>query len=142
MLFNKIIKNESEVLNFVIDSLSSNKNLLLTYLNQHCFNIYQTNYNYKNLIDNTFTVFLDGFGVYTALKFLGYKNVQKFNATDLYVKIFQHFSDNNTRVFLIGGNFSKELIFQKANEKKIMISGYHNGYFNDEDIDNLIIKVK
>ena len=138
MLFKKIIKNESEVLNIVTDSLSSNENLLLTYLNQHCFNIYYSNSDYKNLLDNSFTVFLDGFGVYAALKFLGYKNLQKFNATDLYAKLFQHFSESKTEIFLLGGNFTDKLISLKSEEKKLTISGYQNGYFKDEELNSII----
>jgi N-acetylglucosaminyldiphosphoundecaprenol N-acetyl-beta-D-mannosaminyltransferase len=136
MLFNKIIKNESEVINIVIDSLSSNQKLLLTYLNQHCFNIYYSNSEYKNLLDNSFTVFLDGFGVFAALKFLGYKNMQKCNATDLYAKLFQHFSENKTEIFLLGGNFTDKLISQMTREKKLTISGYQNGYFKNEELDS------
>jgi len=138
MLFNKIIKNESEVINIVTDSLSSNQKLLLAYLNQHCFNIYNSNSNYKNLLDSSFTVFLDGFGVYAALKFLGYKNLKKFNATDLYAKLFQHFSNSKTEIFLLGGNFTDKLISLMTKEKKLNISGYQNGYFKDEELNSII----
>ncbi|MCW8810336.1 MAG: WecB/TagA/CpsF family glycosyltransferase [Ignavibacteriaceae bacterium] len=139
MIFNKLIKREADVFQLVVDSLEIQQGILLTYFNQHCFNIYNTNLKYKNLIDNTFTVFLDGYGVYSALKFLGYKNIEKFNATDLYDKILQYFSANHTRLFLIGGNFSEDLINKKANEKKIIITGYNNGYFKLDKLD-LIIK--
>lgn len=138
MLFNKIIKTESEVLNIVIDSISTNENLLLTYLNQHCFNIYYSNSYYRDLLDNSFTVFLDGVGVYSALKFLGYKNIQKFNATDLYTKLFQHFSEIKTEIFLLGGNFTDKLISLKAEEKKLIISGYQAGFFKDEELNSII----
>ena len=138
MIFNKIIKNESEVINIVTDSLSSNQKLLLTYLNQHCFNIYYSNSDYKNLLDNSFTIFLDGFGVYTALKFLGYKDLKKFNATDLYAILFKQFSESKTDIFLLGGDFTDKLISLKSKEKKLTISGYQNGYFNDEELNTII----
>jgi exopolysaccharide biosynthesis WecB/TagA/CpsF family protein len=142
MIFNKLIKSETDVLQLVIDSIESQNGISLTYLNQHCFNIYHNNPNYKNLIDNVFTVFLDGFGVYSALKFLSYKNAQKFNATDLYKKIFQYFAINNTKIFLIGGHFSEDLISRKANENKLIISGYHNGYFKEDDLTGILERIE
>jgi len=138
MLFDKLVKNENEALRIVADALSDNKHLILTYLNQHCFNIYNLDKNYKDLIENNITVFLDGFGVYAALKFLGYKNVQKFNATDLYQKIFQQFSVNQTKLFLIGGNFTDEFISKKTKMKKLNICGYQNGYFKNGEFDVII----
>jgi len=141
MIFNKLIKQETGVFQLVVDSLESQKGISLTYLNQHCYNIYKHNPNYKNLIDTTFTVFLDGYGVYSALKFLGYKNIEKFNATDLYNKILQYFSANHTQMFLIGGDFSEDLINKKANEKKIIIVGYNNGYFQSDELDLIIQRI-
>jgi len=138
MLFNNLIISENEALRIVEDDLSFNKQLILTYLNQHCFNIYKSYSDYKNLLDNNCTVFLDGFGVYAALKFLGYKNVQKFNATDLYYKIFQQFSVNQTKLFFIGGNYTDEFISEKTKEKKLKICGYQNGYFKNGEFDVLI----
>jgi len=138
MLFDKLIKSENEALRIVADALSDNKQLILTYLNQHCFNIYHLDKIYEDLIENNFTVFLDGFGVYAALKILGYKNVQKFNATDLYYKIFQEFSVDQTKLFLIGSSFTGEFISFKAKENKLNICGYQNGYFKDGELDVII----
>lgn len=142
MLFNKVVKNEDEVLKIVENALADEEHLILTYLNQHCFNIYNSNREYKNLLENKFTIFLDGFGVSSALKFLGYKNVQKFNATDLYIKIFQQFSANQTKLFLIGGNFSEEIISEKSNEKNLNVCGYQNGYFSIEENNEIIEKIE
>ena len=138
MIFNKLIKQEKDVINLITKHLKDQKHFLVTYLNQHCFNIYNSNSEYKYLLDNNFIVFLDGFGVYAALKFLGYKRVQKFNATDLYSKIFQSFSINKTKIFLIGSNFSNQIIFQKSEEKNLNFCGYQNGYFNDKVLDKMI----
>ena len=102
-------------------------------MNQHCINIYCSNYEYKNLLDTKFKVFLDGFGVYLTLKLFGYNNVQRFNATDLNEKLFNYFSEKNTRLYLIGGQFNDEFIKEKALQRSINVTGYYNGFFNEED---------
>lgn len=138
MILSKLIRSEEKVIRFILDSLKYRKPVLLTYLNQHCFNIYNKNPEYRNLLDNKFTVFLDGFGVYAALKFLGFKNVEKFNATDLYHKILKKFSSDKTKLFLIGSNFSKEFIMDKAKERMLSVCGYRNGYTLKDDLTELL----
>jgi len=138
MIFNKLFKQEKDIIQLSIDSLKNRKHFLLTYLNQHCFNIYNTHPEYRNLLDNNFTVSLDGFGVYLAVKFLGFKTAQKFNATDLYQKIFQQFSVNQTRLFIIGGNLTDRFIIEKTRMKKLNVCGYQNGYFKHGELDVII----
>ena len=72
-------------------------------------------------------------GVYFALKFLGYKDVERFNATDYFTKLFLQFSKDQNSIFIIGGNFSHKLIKEKSNSLKLNISGYKNGYFLDSE---------
>jgi len=142
MIFDKLYKNEADVLNQIDSSLISKKCRKLTYLNQHCFNIYNSNSEYRILLDNKFEVFLDGIGIYLVLLMLGYKNLQRFNATDLYDKIFNLFSYGQTSLFLIGGKFGKEFITDKAPEKNLNIVGYHNGYFNEQQFLHIVEELK
>jgi N-acetylglucosaminyldiphosphoundecaprenol N-acetyl-beta-D-mannosaminyltransferase len=138
MIFKKLIKSEDDVIKLVSDYSESNGNLLLTYLNQHCYNLYNSSSEYRNLLDHNFIVFADGLGVYSALKFLGYKNLNLFNATDAYIKIFQKFSANRKKIFIIGGRFSGDFIKMKAAEHNLEISGHENGYFQPENFDQVI----
>lgn len=141
MLFDKIIKTETKVLEIVTNELTNKENLILTYLNQHCFNIYNSNKEYKYLLDNTIKVFTDGIGIHTASKFLGYREAKKFNATDLYRKMFQHFSNEKAKLFLIGGDFKDEFVFKTAKQKNIDICGYQNGFYDNEEINKIIEKI-
>jgi len=75
MIFDKIIKDENEVKSIVKETLSNNSNLLLTYFNQNCYNQYILHSKYRKLIDKRFTVYLDGIGMYFALKYLGYEAI-------------------------------------------------------------------
>ena len=137
MLFKKIIKGENEALRIVADALSENKHLILTYLNQHCFNIYYSDPSYKRLIDNELDYYLDGIGIHLALKLFGFRNVKKFNATDLNNILFKQFSEYKTKLFIIGGKFSPG--FLENNGKYNLIScGYRNGYFGEDEFDDLI----
>lgn len=149
MIFDKLYKREIDVLELIDKTLKTGNRSLLTYLNQHCFNLYNSNVEYRNILDKNFEVFLDGIGICFVLKMFGYKNVQRFNATDLNIKIFHRFSERRTALFLIGGKFSKEFVFAKASEKKINVVGYQNGYFSfgdepltEEDILSLVGQIK
>ena len=142
MIFNKLIIKEKDMIQLMISSLNNKEHLSLTYLNQHCFNIYNSHSEYRKLLNNNFAVFIDGFGIYAALKLLGYKDVQKFNASDLYNKIFAVFSKERIKFFLIGGNFKNDFISDITIEKKLNICGYQNGYFEDENLDSIIGKIK
>ncbi|NWF88561.1 MAG: WecB/TagA/CpsF family glycosyltransferase [Ignavibacteriaceae bacterium] len=123
-------------------SLTTRSKILITYFNQHCFNIYNSNNEYKGLIDSRFTVFLDGIGIYTVLKLFGYRDTQRFNATDLNYKIFKVFTVSQTKLFLVGGRFGSELINNQKLEKKLNIVGYQPGYLDEKDIPALIDTIK
>ena len=144
-ILKELIKNENDIHQLIVRSIRDRNNLLLTYFNQHCFNNYIADNKYRTILDQKFTVFFDGVGVYYALKFLGYKVVERFNATDFYAKLFLQFSKDQNSIFIIGGNFSEELIKEKSNSLKLNIAGYKNGYFIDSEmteIANEIIQSK
>lgn len=141
MIFNKLLTDQKLVHEKIMRSIKNSEPLLMTYLNQHCYNIYKKNNTYKKLLNEKFSVFLDGYGLYTALRFLGFNYVQKFNATDFYMKIFQHFSDNHIKVFILGGKFNQELIGQKSEENNLLVTGYRNGYFGEIELENVLREI-
>ena len=141
MIFNKILKNQESVINLVNKSLHQKSNICLTYFNQHCFNIYFSDKSYRNLIDSHFLCYLDGIGMYLALKLFGCKNVRKFNASDLNDIIFSDLIMRKIKVFIIGGTFSEELINKITRENGLIICGYQSGYFNETETYELIDKI-
>lgn len=138
MIFDKVMKNQEAVLNLIYDIFDQKSNICVTYFNQHCFNIYFTKKSYRHLIDTKLYVYLDGFGIYLALKLFGYKNVQKFNASDLNNIIFPELIKRNVKVFIIGGEFSDSFINNITRVKKLNICGYYNGFFKQTETDELI----
>ena len=142
MIFDKIIKDENELASIVKESFNKNSNLLLTYFNQNCYNHYISHSNYKELIDKRFTVYLDGIGIYFALKYLGYESVENFNASDFNDSLFELFAAESKRIFLIGGEFLEKNIFIKAKTDCINIVGYLSGFFENRDHDNLVKSIR
>ncbi len=142
MIFDKIIKDENEIKSIVKESFNKNSNLLLTYFNQNCYNHYISHSNYRELIDKRFTVYVDGIGIYFALKYLSYNSVENFNASDINYCLFDLFAKASKRVFLIGGDFSKKKIFEKAKTDCINIVGYSSGFFENRDYDNLVKSIR
>ncbi len=142
MIFNKLYKQANGVVDLIERTLGTRSNLIITYFNQHCFNVYNSNQEYKNLIDNSFIVFLDGIGIYLTLKLFGYKNVQRFSASDLNGEIFQHFSEQQIPIFLIGGKFSDDFVREKAKNRNLNVVGYYNGFFKEQNLDLVAERIK
>lgn len=129
----KVLKNiiisEKKIFDFCIQSLEENERNIVSYLNQHCFNVYFEDSLYAKYINESkIKLYLDGVGVYYAFRLLYPRlNPQKFNASDFYDKLFQFFIRKKTKVFLIGGNFSEEVI----TNSQLNIVGYSNGFFEE-----------
>jgi N-acetylglucosaminyldiphosphoundecaprenol N-acetyl-beta-D-mannosaminyltransferase len=114
----------------------------LTYFNQNCFNHYISDSDYGELIDKSFTVYLDGIGTYLAMKYLGYKSIENFNASDFNNYLFDLFALESKRIYLIGGDFSEKKVFKKARDNNIKIVGYSAGFFESRDFENLVNSIR
>lgn len=141
MIFKRLIVNESEVFNFINSSLGQKSSKLLTYFNQHCFNIYFSNSDYKELIDAEISFYLDGIGMYFASKLFGIKKSERFNASDLHNRLFERFVNKKTKLFLIGGSFSETVIREIRNKKRLNTCGYEKGFFSDDELPGLIKEI-
>jgi N-acetylglucosaminyldiphosphoundecaprenol N-acetyl-beta-D-mannosaminyltransferase len=140
MIFNKLITDESVILDLIKASIKRNNRLFVTYLNQNCFNVYSHNIFYKNLLDNNFNIYVDGIGISLVLRILFGKKYKSFNATDLNEKILDILIKQNIKFFIIGGNFSKD----QLNEKFGLIDcfvGYNSGYFLENEFDEIANKI-
>ena len=133
-IFEKIYTEENTIIDLVEKLPDANSPLLISYINQNCFNIYVKDKAYRHLIDNHFTIFSDGIGIYLLLKFLGRENIQKFNATDLNHRILDSLTKKGKNLYFIGGRFSKQQINEFINKTKINFAGYSDGYFKTEQL--------
>lgn len=135
ILFDKIITHSKDVVEIVSSSIENGNDLLLTYFNQHCFNVYWGDKDYKEYIDNHFSICLDGFGLYFVLKYLLNHSCEKFIPIDI---IFNFILSSRKEIILIGGRFSSDILLDKA----LSIEHYFNGYEDTKDVDQLIEKIQ
>ncbi|HHV96979.1 MAG TPA: WecB/TagA/CpsF family glycosyltransferase [Clostridiaceae bacterium] len=86
----------------------------------------------------------DGAGVVLAAKILGYSLPERVAGFDLVENILAKFSGSGLRVFLLGakpGVAEKAAINIITKYKGIEISGYHHGYFTEEEVETIINKI-
>ena len=112
-------------------SIKSNDTLLLTYFNQHCFNVYCDNKEYAEVLSSHFKYYVDGVGIRLAYNYLKRTSIEKFNASDLNDSIFKLLEETKLPVTVIGGSFSRELV----NSKHLNVSLYLNGFEDVEDLE-------
>ena len=141
MIFNKLMKSKEEVFELIRNFDNTIENQLITYFNQHCFNIFHTEPEYKKIIKNNFHTYPDGIGIYLALKIFNYQKVEIFNASDLNEEILQILINQKRRIFLVGGNFSEIQISSKKGNG-LNICGYQSGYFLKQEENEIINKIK
>lgn len=122
----EIICKEDEIFGKIMSVLESGSGMLATYINQYCFNIAWQSNDYRDVLKN-FDYYLDGIGVYSALKLNGMKP-ERFNATDLNSKVLKAAAELNVPVYFIGGNFDVEMIKKESEDRKLNLCGYKNGY--------------
>lgn len=130
MLFKSIITEPQILLDLINSNISCDTPLLVTYINQHSFNVYCSNLEYKNLIDNSFKIYADGIGMNLTSRFLFNNKYNQFNATDLNERILNHLIEKNIKFFILGGSFDQEQLNKKFYSLKNFV-GYQNGFFSD-----------
>lgn len=142
MIFNKLLTDFDSVVQKVDYSIDNKKPLLLTYLNQHCFNIYFTNKDYKNLLDTKFNVYQADLGIYLALRFLHKKNVNKIDATNMNEMLLDKLKRDKVSLALVGGDFDEKFIMEESHMRGINIVAYKNGFFDNTKTEDLISFLK
>ncbi len=140
-IFDKLILEENEILSLINFSIKYRQKLLITYFNQHCYNIYSSDKNYKDLIENQFQVYADGIGIKLAIRFTLGKKYQRFNATDLNEKIMNRLIEEKKRFYILGGNFEESKISERFHSNKNYV-GYCSGFFTENDIERIINSIK
>lgn len=139
-LLKKIKTNKKNFYSSLIKKIDNNENFLLTYFNQHCFNIAWVNKNYKKVLNN-FILYTDGFGIYLAIRLIFKISYKQFNATDFNLDLFNYVLQKKIKFFIIGGKFNENVIDKKLGEYKNVFQ-YYSGYFNDDEMNTLIDKIK
>jgi exopolysaccharide biosynthesis WecB/TagA/CpsF family protein len=140
MFFEKIITDDKIVIDLIQSSIDYQKPTMVTYLNQHCFNIYTTNQEYRNLLEDKFVVYAADAGINFANRWLFKKKYKQFNGTDLNTRIIEFLLINEIKFFILGGDFNEALVKSKFKNQESFV-GYHSGYFSDLELEKIAIKI-
>lgn len=132
-MFEKIILNEGTILNLVKNSIAKKQGMLLTYMNAHCFNIYNNLTSYRALIINHYNIYPDGLGAWILLRTNGIK-YKIFNATDINSQIMSLLQILKAKVLFIGGSFDINTFLSQVSAKGIQPVGYINGYISESSV--------
>jgi N-acetylglucosaminyldiphosphoundecaprenol N-acetyl-beta-D-mannosaminyltransferase len=138
MILDKLLTDSKEVLQKVLDAIEKEESFKLTYLNQHCYNIYCKNKDYKKLLDTKFEVYQADLGIFLALKFLFKKNLTRIDATEMNKLIMDRLIQNKIPMLIVGGKFKNEFVHNEAAKKGINLFGYQKGYFDKSAIADII----
>jgi N-acetylglucosaminyldiphosphoundecaprenol N-acetyl-beta-D-mannosaminyltransferase len=92
--------------------------------------------NFKNAIINSDLINIDGISVVWALRLLGFKVPERVACPDIVTDLLSLAETKNYRIFLLGARESNLLLTVqnlKNNHRDLIIAGYRDGYFQQED---------
>lgn len=138
MIFQLLSPDSQEVTKKIFNSIADNKSLLITYFNQHCFNVYYEDAVYKELIKNKFVAYQADHGIYFASKMLNLSYPERIDSTSLNKKVLQKLIDKNIPLAIIGGRFDESFILKKTKNVGINLVFYQDGFFEEPEIDSIV----
>ncbi len=138
MIFNKLLTDPNNVFQRVLDSIERREQLLVTYLNQHCFNIYYENDVYRKIIDKKFIIYQADVGVFLVLKFLLKEKLKRIDATEMNKLILDKLIHENIPLVFVGGDFDEKFVQEESIKRGINLVKYQNGFFNEKQTENVI----
>lgn len=136
MIIDKLIINNDELQNKIIGLIENKKSGIVTYLNQHCYNVYSKDKKYRQLLGSAEIVYPDGVGMYFFLKYIAGKNPERIDASSINANLIKYLIEKNINMFLIGGNF-ESFVFSESSKARSFIKGYSNGYFSEDEKQNI-----
>jgi len=140
-IFKSIILSKDNLNEFISKDFFVNKGLILSYFNQNTFNIYFSYQNFREIF-NEIRFYQEGIGSFWGLKFLGFKDLDRLDATNINEMIFIRILNESKRIFLIGNNYDNRFVEEKIFNKFPQIVGYHGGFFDEKIIPEIAQKIK
>ncbi|WP_285769494.1 WecB/TagA/CpsF family glycosyltransferase [Peribacillus sp. SI8-4] len=87
----------------------------------------------------------DGISIVLAAKILGYSNVERVTGVDIFVKLLEVCSEKGYKVYFLGATEEVVQNVVKASKHKhpdLTVAGYRNGYFKDEESNEIAEAIK
>jgi N-acetylglucosaminyldiphosphoundecaprenol N-acetyl-beta-D-mannosaminyltransferase len=136
-----LIKNQKEIDEFVSNEFLFKSGLILSYFNQHTFNIFFSNKEFREIYDDI-EFYQEGIGCFVGLNLLGIKKLQRIDSTEIIENIFVKLLRENKKIFILGSNFDKKFFQEKIFNNFPLIVGYQNGYFKVDEIPDIARRIK
>ncbi len=131
----------SEAIDTIISRLNANNPSRICFINANCINVANQDAEYEEILKNTDLNFADGIGMRIAGKILNQEIKQNVNGTDLFPFLCKSMSETKKGIFLLGAKpgVAKELShWINHNYPEVIISGYHHGYFTEEENEDVV----
>lgn len=138
MIFNKLLTDSKDVVILVMNSIDRKQPLLLSYFNQHCFNIYCSDNHYREILDGKFELYQADLGIFLALKFLFNKKLNRIDATRMNQIIIDELIRKKITITIVGSKFDKNFLVAETNKRGINLVGYYDGFFQSYKTESLI----
>jgi len=108
----------------------------LFFVNAHCFNMAQSNPEYRKVLNESDLIFNDGIGVKLGLYFAGIKAKDNLNGTDLIPDIIKMAVSLKKKIYFLGGRrdiaYKAKLKLEEEYEHINIVGSFH-GYFTPEE---------
>jgi exopolysaccharide biosynthesis WecB/TagA/CpsF family protein len=111
------------------------------FVNADCLNQAYKNYNYRKILNNSDRVFADGSGVRLACKMKQLELPENINGTDLFPALCDIASNNDLKIFLLGGKPGVAKTMQTNMSKiypNVDFVGAMDGYFSQQENEHVI----
>lgn len=114
------------------------------YVNAHCLNLADKDSNYKNILQKATLVYSGGFGPVLASRILGQPLPERTPTPDFIDRIFAVAQDKKWPIYLLGANdesLRATIGILKKKFPKLVIAGYHHGYFTSGEEENVLDEI-
>lgn len=128
--------NTSEFFDQLRAEMATGGQVVVNFVNAHCFNIAQVDMEYRKALNSSTFVLNDGVGIQIGASLLGFRFQENMNGTDLIPKILSTPKLCEKGVYLLG---AKPEVVAKASREiqarcpQAPVVGYSDGYFKDTD---------
>ncbi len=121
--------------------LISHKKTTVYFLNAHCYNIAQKDYEYRNIINKADFLLNDGIGIMLGARIFGVQLKENLNGTDFIPELLKLASKKNYTAYLLGagtgvaGNAADRL---RTALPGLQIVGSRSGYFSEKENEEIV----
>jgi len=135
---------KEEVVDKILEFALTDKHRIITYIDAQCVNIFFRDPEYKKIIKKMDLVCAGGVGVVWASKLFRNSLPERVNSLDYFDRLAEGLIEKKIKIYLLGG---KPGVVQKAVDElkkrfsNLVIVGFHHGFFNEEQEDNIIKEI-